>query len=853
MHGLLAQIQYLYLWPGKPPHGTMLRSAKPLDCSRLGAIAFHVRNGNEEAIPLSLEVKDTSGAVTKGTVRIRARGDVAVALALNSPDPLEMGMRGPAAIPGYHLFSSDYHKIDASHVYSIVLRLPGQDLASNLTVDDVRVVAGNTYDRIVDPFGQFALDKWPGKLDRESGFAERRAAEEAAIASNPRLPDRDEYGGWAAGPTLEATGFFRAAKHVGKWWLVTPGGHLFLSFGVNSLNTTEGDTITGRREQMFQWLPAKGDPLAAHYRENRDWGALGLKIKHNMGQSFNFYSADLQRKYGDQWYEAWKAATLARLASWGFNTIGNWSDPQLYGRKMPYTVTIDPWPAVTGDKQPQFAEVASGNDYWKRMADPFDPRYAEALDHGTRAQALAHRDDPWCLGYFIDNEMSWGSMKDERSRYGLALGTLSLKADSPAKRAFAKNLQTKYGDIAKLNQAWGQKLASWQALLDTPFQPAGELGANMKEDLRAFSKDFARQYFRVVTGILKKYDPNHLYLGPRFAWHTRESVEACGELCDVVSFNIYRPKVVASEWSVLDGIDKPVLIGEFHMGALDRGMFHTGLVPSEDQADRARMYQEYVRSVVDHPLLVGCHYFKYADEPLTGRPGDGENYNIGLVSVTDTPYPEFLAAAKAVHAEAYQRRAGRASAPAAQKLGQFMIDEEHGNFLVDGKPFQIVSGEMHYLRIPPEYWRERLLMARVNGRTLASLDRCRKQDSVALNVSNTPAVLDILVENGGRINYGPLLTRNRKGITEKVMLAGQELTGWEIYPLPMEEAPAIPSTKQALVSGPVLRKGTFHLDDPGDTFLDMRGWGKGCVFVNGRNLGRFWRIGPQQTLYLPGI
>jgi hypothetical protein len=170
----------------------------------------------------------------------------------------------------------------------------------------------------------------------------------------------------------------------------------------------------------------------------------------------------------------------------------------------------------------------------------------------------------------------------------------------------------------------------------------------------------------VVTGILKKYDPNHLYLGPRFAWHTRESVEACGELCDVVSFNVYRPKVVPSEWTVLDGIDKPVLIGEFHMGALDRGMFHTGLVPSEDQADRARMYQEYVRSVADHPLLVGCHYFKYADEPLTGRPGDGENYNIGLVSVTDTPYPEFLAAAKAVHAEAYQRRAGSAAAGAAR-------------------------------------------------------------------------------------------------------------------------------------------------------------------------------------------
>ena len=64
----------------------------------------------------------------------------------------------------------------------------------------------------------------------------------------------------------------------------------------------------------------------------------------------------------------------------------------------------------------------------------------------------------------------------------------------------------------------------------------------MKEDLREFSLEFSRQYFRTVTGILKKYDPNHMYLGPRFAWYTRESVEACGELCDVLSVNNYNEK-----------------------------------------------------------------------------------------------------------------------------------------------------------------------------------------------------------------------------------------------------------------------------------------------------------------------
>jgi agarase len=70
------------------------------------------------------------------------------------------------------------------------------------------------------------------------------------------------------------------------------------------------------------------------------------------------------------------------------------------------------------------------------------------------------------------------------------------------------------------------------------------------------------------------------------------------------------------------------------------------------------MYRDYVGSVLDHPAFVGCHWFQYADEPLTGRTWDGENYNIGIVDVTDTPYPEMIAAAKQIHSEAYRRRWG---------------------------------------------------------------------------------------------------------------------------------------------------------------------------------------------------
>lgn len=179
----------------------------------------------------------------------------------------------------------------------------------------------------------------------------------------------------------------------------------------------------------------------------------------------------------------------------------------------------------------------------------------------------------------------------------------------------------------------------------------------MRADLLQFVKRFAEQYFLVVSTELKKADPNHLYLGCRFSRSTPDEVRAAARFCDVVSFNIYAPRIDPDQWSFLNDLNKPCIIGEFHFGALDRGMFSPGLGAAEDEQRRGTMYQEYVRSVLDQPAFVGCHWFEYVDEPLRGR-WDGENYNIGFVSVTDTPYPELVAAAKAVHHEMYARRFG---------------------------------------------------------------------------------------------------------------------------------------------------------------------------------------------------
>ena len=105
-----------------------------------------------------------------------------------------------------------------------------------------------------------------------------------------------------------------------------------------------------------------------------------------------------------------------------------------------------------------------------------------------------------------------------------------------------------------------------------------------------------------------------------------------------------------------EGGDKPYIIGEFHFGALDRGMFHTGLVSVEDQNERAQAFTDYVSDCLAHPNIVGCHWFQYTDSPTTGRSFDGENYQIGFTDVCDTPYPELIKASRAIGEKLYQAR-----------------------------------------------------------------------------------------------------------------------------------------------------------------------------------------------------
>ena len=110
--------------------------------------------------------------------------------------------------------------------------------------------------------------------------------------------------------------------------------------------------------------------------------------------------------------------------------------------------------------------------------------------------------------------------------------------------------------------------------------------------------------------------------------------------------------------ALLAEMDRPSVLGEFHFGATDRGMVHGGIGTASDQEDRGKKYTAYMRSVIENPYLVGAHWFQYIDSPTTGRAIDGENYNSGFVSVTDTPYPELIEAAKKLNRGLYDIRFG---------------------------------------------------------------------------------------------------------------------------------------------------------------------------------------------------
>lgn len=172
------------------------------------------------------------------------------------------------------------------------------------------------------------------------------------------------------------------------------------------------------------------------------------------------------------------------------------------------------------------------------------------------------------------------------------------------------------------------------------------------------------------------------------------------------------------------------------------------------------------------------------------------------------------------------------------------LDQDYGFILYK----TTIKGKLEALKLNLQEVRDRALIY-LNGEYQGVIDRNNKQE-ILLSADGPESTLEILVENMARINYGPLL-KDPKGITEGVRIGNQFLFNWDIYTIPLKDIENIKYGNGNKEEYPTFYKGSFEVKEVGNTYLDFEGWEKGVVFINGFNLGRYWKAGPQKRLYLP--
>ncbi|MEK7474720.1 MAG: beta-galactosidase [Candidatus Coatesbacteria bacterium] len=629
-------------WPGitiKAPGGHWTFSGT-------GALSMDVFNPGATPVEVGLRIDNPGGYPGRNcvqevfTIEPGQRTTVATKFKLKLPDSYGLfGMNGYPDAFGF--YTGGDQALDPANVSQLIIFVPTPkedhvfEIARIRTTGDIPPLPSPaTFFPFIDEFGQYVHREWPGKLHSATEFADRIAAEDRDLAAHGGPKDRDRWGGWTRSQKLRGTGFFRVLRVGATWWLVDPDGRLFWSHGVDCVGTW-GATIVDGRERWFSGLPPHDDPVfgdnwwESKTKGNSHW--KGEKAWH-----FDFGAANARRKYGEKVRDLTTALAHRRLRSWGLNTIGMWSGEGFTSlRRTPYVGTIHWWAP----------EIEGSEAHRARFYDVFSPECRKSIRARLADEKGKAAGDPWCLGFFVDNELSWPGGT------GLAEATLASPMTQPAKKAFIADLRKKYSSIAKLNKTWGTAHASWDALALSRTPP----GAAARKDLEAFTQSFADRYFRECRDAVKAVAPHQLYLGCRFAgWAPDYAARAAAKSCDVVSYNLYRRSV--AEFQLPAGCaDKPVIIGEFHCGALDRGLFHTGLQGAANQAERADFYRNYVTSALRNPVFVGAAWFQYMDQATTGR-DDGENYQIGFVDITDTPYPETIAAVREIGDRLYELR-----------------------------------------------------------------------------------------------------------------------------------------------------------------------------------------------------
>ena len=417
---------------------------------------------------------------------------------------------------------------------------------------------------------------------------------------------------WSLSASAESTpAFFRVAQdQYGNYWLRDPDGSPFFSTGINVVTPLgEKENFTGKYPYHDAW-----------------------QAKMSLSD--------------------WVQQTKARLKDWGFNSLGGWSDSQIFNHRIPYTQVVGCrahyGPYGKDNPVSRFnLPVMNPADYW-------DPDFEKAASLAAAEATLGRVEDPMLIGYFLDNEVNWG--QEHRTAEHLFDHFLARK-ESFARAEIIRELKEKYGspDIDLLNKNWHTQFKSYEEIGPDPQNTSEAYLA----DRSAFLKSHARKYYSICSRELRKRDPNHLLMGERtFGVLSKpEVVEVAGETQDIISVNYYFYNSLAKvfierlEPGAVKDVNwlaefhrlsrKPILISEF--GFMDFGISPFVFKWSNGQKGRAQDTADFIARSFAEPYIVGYHVFEFSDEPLFGRK-DTENSHMGLVSTQNEPYPDMISA-----------------------------------------------------------------------------------------------------------------------------------------------------------------------------------------------------------------
>lgn len=458
--------------------------------------------------------------------------------------------------------------------------------------------------------------------------------------------------------SAKPTSFFHPQQIDGRWWLIDPKGRAFYMIGTDHIR------------------------YQGHWCQKLGFAPYGRKMK---------------AKYGTE--QKWAEATAARLADWGFNTLPAGHCASLRYRRFAHIEFLS-----FGSSFASIDDLCPKTT-WTGFPNVFSPKWSRHCEKIARRRCAPVKEDPWLIGYFLDNELEWYGKNHQA--WGLFAEAWKKPATHSAKRAWIDFVKGEWKSPADFRADWGVAIADFEALAQH-VEVSEPRTDRAREIAQRWVRHVAELYFKHCAAAIRRHDPNHLVLGSRFAGRAPDIWDVAGRHCDIVSFNAY-PRIDV-EWGVpasfVDQVrafhraaGKPLMITEWSFPALDSGLpcKHGAGMRVDTQAQRAACFTHFQKLMFSFPFMVGSNFFMFVDEPALGISETfPEDSNYGLVNEEDEPYAELTQAAARLNRRVYElHAAGRLpKAPEPARLVSWLKELPQQSVPVPDGPLTLAAGDL---------------------------------------------------------------------------------------------------------------------------------------------------------------